>query len=139
METRPELLLLQKSMVVIEGVTRELKPDINIWELSKPLVSSWAMEHLGPKGKTQRLLAETKHHVHAWMKLPEDINAHLEQLQHRLPQRSKGSIGLLLPPVFVLAGGVTMGLNWTQPVESAAFLLAAGLITFGLWLQWVNR
>ncbi len=139
METRPELLLLQKSMVVIEGVTRELKPDINIWELSKPLVTTWALEHLGPKGKAQRMLADTRHHVRAWMKLPEEINGHLEQLQKQLPQRPQKGISSFLPSVFQLGGGITAGLNWTAPLQSPVWILALGLIGFGLWLQWVNR
>jgi len=99
METQPQLLLLQKSMVVIEGVTRELHPDINIWELAKPLISSWAIEHLGPKGKAQRLLQESKHYLHAWMHLPEDINNHFLAIRSQLskpPHHSKMYIYALL-------------------------------------------
>ena len=139
METRPELLLLQKSMVVIEGVTRELKPDINIWELSKPLVSKWAMEHLGPKGKAQRLVAETKHHVRAWMRLPEEVNEKLSQLQNQLPQRSQSGLSSMIAPMFLLAGGIMAGLNWAEPLHAPVWFVVFGLTSFGLWLQWVSR
>ena len=50
METRPELLLLQKTMVVVEGVARTLDPDFNMWKVSEPVVSKWIASNLGPAG-----------------------------------------------------------------------------------------
>ncbi|MDE3015321.1 MAG: 2-polyprenylphenol 6-hydroxylase [Pseudomonadota bacterium] len=51
METQPQLLLLQKTMMVTEGVGRMLNPTLNIWELARPLIEEWAAEHFGPAGK----------------------------------------------------------------------------------------
>ncbi len=49
MKLQPNLLLLQKSMVIIEGVGRQLYPDINMWEVAKPLIYKWAIkEKLSP-------------------------------------------------------------------------------------------
>jgi ubiquinone biosynthesis protein len=53
METQPHLLLLQKTMMISEGVGRMLNPDINMWEISKPLIESWGRENLGVKAKIQ--------------------------------------------------------------------------------------
>ncbi len=50
METRPELLLLQKTMVVVEGVARTLDPAFNMWETSEPVVGEWIAKNLGPVG-----------------------------------------------------------------------------------------
>ncbi len=50
METRTELLLLQKTMVVVEGVARTLDPDFNMWKVSEPVVSQWIASNLGPAG-----------------------------------------------------------------------------------------
>ncbi|WP_159589937.1 2-polyprenylphenol 6-hydroxylase [Chelativorans xinjiangense] len=50
MQTRPELLLLQKTMVVVEGVARTLDPHFNMWKASEPVVSSWIAANLGPRG-----------------------------------------------------------------------------------------
>ncbi len=50
METRPELLLLQKTMVVVEGVARTLDPAFNMWKTAEPVVSSWIAGNLGPRG-----------------------------------------------------------------------------------------
>ncbi len=63
METRTELILLQRTMVVVEGVARGLDPRINIWEVAKPIVESYITQNVGPKAllrdlaKTARVMA----------------------------------------------------------------------------------
>lgn len=49
METRTELILLQKTMVVVEGVARTLDPGLNIWDTAKPVVERYVVENLGPR------------------------------------------------------------------------------------------
>ena len=49
MATQPPLLLLQKTMVVVEGVARKLYPETNIWEVSKPVLEDWLKNLKGPK------------------------------------------------------------------------------------------
>ena len=49
MPTQPSLLLLQKTMVVVEGVARKLYPETNIWEISKPVLEDWLKNLKGPK------------------------------------------------------------------------------------------
>jgi ubiquinone biosynthesis protein len=53
MRTRPELLLLQKTMVVVEGVARSLDPKLDIWTAAEPVVREWMTRHLGPSGKLE--------------------------------------------------------------------------------------
>jgi ubiquinone biosynthesis protein len=48
MRTRPELLLLQKTMVVVEGVARSLDPRLNMWEAAEPVVRDWMETEMGP-------------------------------------------------------------------------------------------
>jgi ubiquinone biosynthesis protein len=48
METRPELLLLQKTMVVVEGNARALNPRFNMWKAAEPVVGDWIARNLGP-------------------------------------------------------------------------------------------
>jgi ubiquinone biosynthesis protein len=50
MTTRVELVLLQKTMVVVEGVARKLDPQLNLWSTSEPVVGAWIGENLGPRG-----------------------------------------------------------------------------------------
>lgn len=49
METRTELILLQRTMVVVEGVARGLDPQINIWQVAKPVVEGYIKQNIGPK------------------------------------------------------------------------------------------
>ncbi len=53
MRTRPELLLLQKTMVVVEGVARMLDPRIDIWTTAEPVVREWIGRNLGPAGRLE--------------------------------------------------------------------------------------
>lgn len=49
METRTELILLQRTMVVVEGVARSLNPNINIWQVASPIVSDYIQTSIGPR------------------------------------------------------------------------------------------
>lgn len=51
METRPELILLQKTMVVVEGVARSLHPSLNIWTAAEPIAQQWIEENYGVTGR----------------------------------------------------------------------------------------
>jgi ubiquinone biosynthesis protein len=51
MQTQPELLLLQKTMVVVEGVARSLDPHMNMWTAAGPVVKEWMAEQIGPRAK----------------------------------------------------------------------------------------
>src|SRR5258707_7954255 len=53
MRTRPELLLLQKTMVVVEGVARTLDPKLDMWAVSDPAVREWMDRNLGPMGRIE--------------------------------------------------------------------------------------
>ena len=53
MRTRPELLLLQKTMVVVEGVARSLDPKLDMWSTAEPVVREWMTRHLGPAGRLE--------------------------------------------------------------------------------------
>ena len=53
MRTRPELILLQKTMVVVEGVARSFDPKLDIWKIADPVVREWIERNLGPVGRIQ--------------------------------------------------------------------------------------
>ncbi len=53
MEAQPQLLLLQKSMLVAEGIGRRLAPEINMWELARPLIEAWMIDNLGPAARVK--------------------------------------------------------------------------------------
>ena len=55
METRTELILLQRTMVVVEGVARTLHPHINIWQVARPIVEDYIRDNVGPKALARDL------------------------------------------------------------------------------------
>jgi ubiquinone biosynthesis protein len=51
MQTRPELILLQKSMVIVEGVARDLDPSLNVWVAAEPVAKEWMDANLSLLGR----------------------------------------------------------------------------------------
>ena len=81
MQTRPELVLLQKTMVVVEGVARTLDPAFNMWKTAEPVVGNWIAGNLGPRG----LLADAKDGFSAFLSLARQA----PDLAHRAERLSR--------------------------------------------------
>jgi len=56
MHTQPQLLLLQKTMVMAEGMALHLNPEANLWEIAEPVVEQWMMDNLGPEARLEQAL-----------------------------------------------------------------------------------
>jgi ubiquinone biosynthesis protein len=79
MPTQPHLLLLQKTMVMVEGVATSLDPDVNMWETAEPYVSEWLRSELGPEAALADRLRED---ISTLLRLPELVR----RLEAELPQ-----------------------------------------------------
>ncbi|MEM0947074.1 MAG: 2-polyprenylphenol 6-hydroxylase [Pseudomonadota bacterium] len=77
METRTELILLQRTMVVVEGVARTLNPHINIWHAAKPLVEDYIKDNIGPKALLKDLVKTARVLSRFGPKLPQIVEAAL--------------------------------------------------------------
>ncbi len=71
MQTQPQLLLLQKTMVVVEGVARKLNPDTNIWNTSKPVLEKWLKETKDPINNFTETLKSSTEVIKRLPELPE--------------------------------------------------------------------
>ena len=71
METRTELILLQRSMVVVEGVARSLNPHINVWQVARPIVETYVRDNVGPKALARDLEQTLKVLARFGPKLPQ--------------------------------------------------------------------
>ena len=71
MQTQPQLLLLQKTMVVVEGVARKLNPNTNIWEVSKPILEDWIKSTKGPESKIKKTIEVSKEMLERIPDLPD--------------------------------------------------------------------
>ncbi len=58
MEVQPQLLLLQKNMLMAEGVSRQLDPELNIWTLAEPLIADWMRENRGPEARAREAIED---------------------------------------------------------------------------------
>ena len=71
MRTQPQLLMLQKTMVVVEGVARKLNPDTNIWETSRPVLEKWLKDTKDPMNSITDTIKDTAEAIKKLPNLPE--------------------------------------------------------------------
>lgn len=122
METQPQLLLLQKTMVVVEGVARSLDPKLNIWTVSEPTVSAWLRAELGPEAVLKDAATGVKNAARQISKLPETLNLaerNLQRLDSILTED-----GLLLHPDMLKKSKSQKPL-WMALIATAGLALAA--------------
>ena len=82
MQAQPQLFLLQKTMLVAEGVGRKLHPEVNLWELAKPMIGEWMVNNMGPEA---RIRATTETLLDGFAQLPVLISGMEETLtEHRI-------------------------------------------------------
>ena len=86
MQTRTELILLQRTMVVVEGVARSLDPHINIWQVAQPVVESYIKENVGPRALLRDLAVTAQVLARFGPKLPQLAEAALiRQTERSVP------------------------------------------------------
>ncbi|HEY0586797.1 MAG TPA: ubiquinone biosynthesis regulatory protein kinase UbiB [Pseudoduganella sp.] len=69
-EVQPQLVLLQKTLLNIEGLGRQLDPDLDLWKTAKPYLERWMAEQVGWRGLVERLKAEAPRYSHIFPQLP---------------------------------------------------------------------
>lgn len=69
-EVQPQLVLLQKTLLNIEGLGRQLDPDLDLWQTAKPFLESWMNEQIGWRGFVERLKIEAPQYGHILPQLP---------------------------------------------------------------------
>src|SRR6056297_742665 len=77
METRTELILLQRTMVVVEGVARSLDPQTNIWQVARPVVEGYIRENVGPQALARDLALTARVLARFGPRLPAQVEAAL--------------------------------------------------------------
>ena len=85
MRTRIELVMLQKTMVVVEGVARKLDPHLDMWATAEPVVGGWIAENLGPRGRVEDLGRS----VSQFVKLVAEAPPRLERLSRLIEREWK--------------------------------------------------
>ncbi len=127
MQTQPHLLLLQKTMVMVEGIATSLNPDINMWDVAAPYVRDWIRGELGPEA----ILADGLKKQADTLKLIPDL---IRRLDDQLPKKGGAPEAPPLPAVKLIwdkserAGGSWWGYLAVAGVGGA--LGAAGMLAW---------
>ncbi|OAN51878.1 2-polyprenylphenol 6-hydroxylase [Sphingobium sp. TCM1] len=116
MQTQPHLLLLQKTMVMVEGVATALDPDINLWETSGPYVKSWLRDELGPEAKAADTLIEN------WRTL-QRLPGLVKRIEDAFPEKG----GAPPPPPLTEVKLIRVGGGWRYAAV-AVMAAAAGVL-----------
>jgi ubiquinone biosynthesis protein len=81
-EIQPQLVLLQKTLLNIEGLGRELDPELDLWNTAKPFLEKWMIEQVGPKKLWQQLVAEAPRYAKLLPELPRLMHDFLKHRQN---------------------------------------------------------
>ncbi|MDX2482530.1 MAG: 2-polyprenylphenol 6-hydroxylase [Pseudodonghicola sp.] len=116
METRTELILLQRTMVVVEGVSRSLDPQINIWQAARPVVEDYIKQSIGPRAVLSDLFKTARVLSRFGPRLPGLVESALIAQTHDGDQRPESNRGAIL-------GAGFLGLVLGAAAATAAVLL----------------
>jgi ubiquinone biosynthesis protein len=112
MQTQPHLLLLQKTMVMVEGLATALHPEINMWDVAAPFVRSWIRDELGPEAAiAERLRSDAE----TLLRLPELIR----RIEDRFPPRGGAPEQPPLPPIELMWTRKRRGNHWVGYIAAA--------------------
>ena len=135
MEIQPQLVLLQKTLLQIEGLGRQLYPDLDLWKTAKPVLEQWMRERHDPRTRLKQL-------VEAWPEISDDL-AMLPRLLHRALRRIDAEDAAVKRQrrVPIVAAESRRGARLEALFVGAA-LLIAGVLWSGLaqpqWIGWVG-
>jgi len=119
-EIQPQLVLLQKTLLNVEGLGRDLDPELDLWSTAKPFLERWMEEQVGMRGLMLQLEKEAPRFVHLLPQLPRLIHAALQQpsaaqqqaMEELLAEQRRTN--RLLIAVLVTAIGFVVGLGLMQ-------------------------
>ena len=130
MATQPHLLLLQKTMVMVEGIATQLNPQINMWDTSAPYVRSWVRDELGPEAA---LADGIRENLSTLMRLP-DL---LRRVEDKFPPKGGAPEAPPLPQVDLIVGPTApKRRGWIGYVGAAA--LGAAALYSAMTLGWLG-
>ena len=130
MKTQPQLLLLQKTMVVVEGVARKLDPKFNMWKSAEPVVTPFVEQLIGPAGK----LEEAKDGIKAISKLVQqapDMAVRAERLSHEIDAMAADGVRLDKPTIEAIGKAEA---RHSRSGRIALWVIAATLVALA-WKQ----
>ena len=151
MEVQPQLVLLQKTLLNIEGVGRELYPDLDLWKTAKPFLENWVHEQMSLKATLTRLRAGLPAIRELILETPERINAilrqtaegklqvgmesaELRQLREAVRMRIRHLYHAVAGGALIVSGALLLSLH-AAPLWVSLLVGAVGIVTLA-WGRW---
>lgn len=150
MEVQPQLVLLQKTLLNIEGLGRDLYPDLDLWQTAKPFLENWFKQQVGPQTVYQNLRGHLPEWARQWPEVPglvhdalhKAVNGGLElrldgrefaELRREMRRNRKRTVGAIAGAAMSVSAALLFGL--TPPATVANLSLVSGFLGgFGLVL-----
>jgi len=152
MEVQPQLVLLQKTLLNVEGLGRQLYPDLDLWSTAKPFLEQWMREQLGAKALLRELGRQAPRWSELVPRLPALAHAVLEQakegrlevrirsqdlasIRAEIKRANRRTVLAVVGAALILSAAVVYGLDGFQPAMLAGAPVAAWVLgAAGAWL-----
>jgi ubiquinone biosynthesis protein len=159
MEVQPQLVLLQKTLLNIEGLGRQLYPNLDLWQTAKPFLERWMSEQVGPRAFVGRM----RHNLPEWSErlpeIPELLHRtlrqmsdgkirmqwqsrELENLRKQMHRSSQRTLSAILGSAFLISASLIYGLDgFTPTMVGGAPLMSwilGALAVFFLVYAWTD-
>lgn len=148
MEVQPQLVLLQKTLLNIEGLGRELYPELDLWQSAKPILEQWMKDKLGWKAAAKTLQQEAPHWAETLPQMPRLLHdlskkaqegklhvnlssRDLDKLKQEIRESSYRSAAATGGAAFLIGAAVIKGLDGYAPTMLAGLPILSWV--FGLW------
>ncbi len=131
-EVQPQLVLFQKTLLNIEGLGRQLYPELDLWQTAKPILEKWYKERIGPKAAIKKLQKEFPEWSESMPEIPGLVHRVLKQastgqleiqwrsdgleaLRHQLARNNRRSVAATTGSAFIIGAAVILGLDGYSP------------------------
>ncbi|MBP1149796.1 MULTISPECIES: ubiquinone biosynthesis regulatory protein kinase UbiB [unclassified Methylocaldum] len=150
MEVQPQLVLLQKTLLNIEGLGRDLYPDLDLWQTAKPFLERWFKDEMGPKAGLRKIQSQLPEWAESWPEMPMLIHRmlenaatgkltvtfqsrELEQIHREITQNRRRTLTGITGGALVISAAVLSGSAASLTVAGIAGALGV-LLLVGAWL-----
>jgi len=151
MEVQPQLLLLQKTLLHIEGIGRQLYPELNLWDTAKPFLERWLSEQLGMRALVKGMKKNLPYIAEHLPDLPqlafkaldrlandqlrvELRSSQIEELKQELRSGNRRSIRAIIGSSFVISASIIIGLDGLAPIMVGGGQLLVPLASAALFI-----
>jgi ubiquinone biosynthesis protein len=148
MEVQPQLVLLQKTLLNIEGLGRQLYPDLDLWQTAKPILEQWMKEKMGPQAAFKTLQQEAPNWLHTLPTLPRllhDIGQQaqegklkmqlssqdLEKIQQEIRAASYRTTTAIAGAAFIIGAAVIKALDGYAPIMAGDVPILSWVLGIG--------